>query len=921
MTRGFLSVFRIVCGFSLLALPACQTGSANVSVHVEPETAEAAPLTTRAFSASVHGTSDRRVTWSVIGPGSVSPDGLYTAPSVIPPDSQNLIRVVATSVTGKTAEATVRIIPVPLEPTRGPTEGGTIVRITGEGFVPGTAISFGGVDVPSTDMTIESEVLIRAKTPARPALGPADLEILVPGREPLVYPEAFHYGATRIQMEGANLVSTCYRNSGEQVLADVTGDGKLDMVTACYDGGLSVYSGDGAGAFAPAFSAAFDTATDYPYGIAVGDLEGDGDTDFFVVGNMAAYVYRNEGGGAATFVGAVPWDGPTYGYTIELVAADLTGDGRADLAYSDYNNDRVCLKINDGTGVFGPVQFLATQNTPYDVIAVNVDGDTDMDLVAAYYSALPTGPGGITVMKNDGSGTFALANYPIRTAVYRIGAGDFDDDGDQDIIAISASLQPAWIRNSGTGIFSGITDVGQTIYPYNHYHQTSSVGTGDLDGDGITDAFVQLTHQNQLQVFYGVNLTGLAGIGAVYDTTSEPYTIAAADVTGDGMADLLASSYDVSEIYDGQGTRQFGPPKVLLGASPAHVGLLPKTAGSAVALVAHPSGGPSLGSVSFVEVSTMLDPIPTVTKLDLPATSSVGRVHAADVTGDGIQDVLAVDAGMNNGGKGSVWLLAGIDGTLYQPAVRVVSTDAQLVEVSDIAFADLDSDGRTDLVVSRHDGTNVETSSGVVQVLWGNARGGFEAAQLGWEGITPNRLAIADLDDDGLQEILVTDYVAGKLAILTVSGRSVVETAELDVGDQPLDILVADFDRDYVKDVAVMARYNLAYSIEIDVFHGLGYLTWDLPERYRFYGSGYGLVYGDIDGDELEDLAVPINYPPSVAVLRGHDGGRFLDPELALVPGNPIGVSLADIDGDSLIDLIVADSNTMSLRPLANRSK
>jgi len=920
MTRGFLSVFRALCAFSLLALPACQTDSANVSVRIEPETAEAAPLTQRTFSAKVRGTSDRRVTWSVIGAGSVTADGVYTAPSVIPPDTQNLIRVVATSVTGKTAEATVRIVPVPLEPTRGPTEGGTIVRITGESFVTGTQVFFGGIEVPSTDMTIESEVLIRAKTPARPALGPADLEILVPGRAPVLYPEAFHYGATRIQMEGASLVSVCDRQDGEQALADVTGDGHSDIVVACYDAGLAVYAGDSTGAFTPAFGAAFSLTTDYPYSVSTGDLEGDGDPDFFVVGDMAAHVYRNEGGTAATYVGALPWNGPTFGYYTRLSAADLNGDGRADLAYNDYAGNRIGVRLNDGAGNFAdPVFTLTGQTTPYDLVAANVDGDANLELLASY-SGSPVG--GVTVLDNNGAGAFTVSgSFAIRNNIYRIAVGDFDDDGDNDVIGIAASLQPAWIRNNGAGVFASVSDIGTAVYPFNHYHPSSRVSVGDLDGDGVTDAFVQATHQNQLQVYYGVATLGLSGTPDIYDSTSEPFRIEAADVTGDGTADLISASYGVTEIYAGQGTRQFGPPKVLLGASPAHVGLLPKTTGSAVALVAHPIGGTSLGSVSFVEVATMLDPVPNVTKIDLPFSSSVQRVHAADVTGDGLQDVLAVDAGSHNGGLGSVWLLAGVDNGTYAPAVRVVSTNAQLVEVSDIAFADLDNDGVTDLVVSRHDGASVESSTGVVQVLWGNSQGGFDSPLTGWTGVTPNRLAIADLDDDGLQEILVTDFVAGKLAILTVSGRSVVETAELDVGENPLEILVADFDRDYVKDIAVHARYDLAYLIEIDVFHGLGYLTWDLPERYRFYGYGYGLVYGDIDGDELEDLAVPINYPPSVAVLRGHDGGRFLDPELALVPGNPIGVSLADIDGDSLVDLIVADSNTMSLRPLANRSK
>lgn len=921
MMRGFVPVFRqlwVLAWVALPVLPACQKGSTSVDVRVEPASAELAPLTSKSFLAHVTGTSDRSVTWSVIGLGSISSDGVYTAPGVIPPDSQNLIRVVATSVTGKTAEAALRIIAAPLEPTRGPTAGGTIVRITGERFVPGTRVFFGGVEAPAEDLSIESSILLRVKTPPRDALGPADLEILVPGVDPLVYPEAFHYGATRIQMAGGTLVSTCYNNLGDSVLAELTGDGKADLAFACYDGGVQVHAGDGEGGFVQAFGAPFDVLSDYPYSIEAGDYDGDADADLFVAGNTGAHVYRNDGT-SVTFVGVVPWDGPTSGYYVSLSVDDLTGDGRADLAYNDYTSDRVVVKLNDGNGAYGGPTYIAAQNSPYDLVGADIDADADVDLVAAYYSTLPSGAmGGIIALKNNGAGSFtASAPVPVRNNVYRIGVGDFDDDGDADVIAVPANLAPAWVRNDGDGDFATVTDL---LHLGNHYHRTSAAGVGDLDGDGVTDAFVQYTHLNQVQVFYGAVGTGLEdAVG--YDTTTEPFTINAADVTGDGVAELVSTSYEVAEVYQGQGTRQFGPPKVVLGASPSHVGLLPKTTGSAIALVAHPTGGTSLGSVSLVDVSTMLSDAPDITKIDLPVTSSVERVHAADVTGDGLQDVLAVDAGNNNGGNGSVWLLEGLAGGAFEEAVRVVETDPAMPQVADIAYADLDGDGSTDLVVARHDGNYIESSLGGVQVLWGDGLGGFGEPAAAWNGVTPTRLAIADLDDDGMKEIVVVDNVANRLAVLSVGSRTITETAELDVGDSPSEIIVADFDRDYVKDIAVLARYPLAYSIEIDVFHGLGYLTWDVPERYRFYGYGYGMVYGDIDGDGLEDLAVPVDYPASVAVLRGHDNGRFLEPELALVPGDPVGVSLADIDGDALVDLIVADQSSTALRPLANRSQ
>jgi hypothetical protein len=122
-------------------------------------------------------------------------------------------------------------------------------------------------------------------------------------------------------------------------IADLDGDGKPDLAIANGAGYASVLLNQGSGLFGPAVDYA---AGQTPVGIAVADLNGDGKPDLAVVvtgevlngvnGNVS--VLYNEGKGAF----APPVHYPVGANSTAVVAADLNGDGKPDLAADDTGN-------------------------------------------------------------------------------------------------------------------------------------------------------------------------------------------------------------------------------------------------------------------------------------------------------------------------------------------------------------------------------------------------------------------------------------------------------------------------------------------------------------------------------------------------------------------------------------------------------
>ena len=144
------------------------------------------------------------------------------------------------------------------------------------------------------------------------------------------------------------------------VLVDLNGDGNLDVAVTDSDAlttgnTVSIYLGDGAGAFGTRQATSVGSGTVVPIGIAAADFDSDGDIDLavaaygFNTAGSTVILLRNTGNGSF----AAPVSFPVASGPYDLVAGDLTGDGRPDLVVA-YESYTLSVLVNDGAGGFGP---------------------------------------------------------------------------------------------------------------------------------------------------------------------------------------------------------------------------------------------------------------------------------------------------------------------------------------------------------------------------------------------------------------------------------------------------------------------------------------------------------------------------------------------------------------------------------------
>jgi len=164
---------------------------------------------------------------------------------------------------------------------------------------------------------------------------------------------------------------------------------------------------------------------------------------------------------------------------------DLDGDGDLDMAVANFTSDDTSVLLNNGDGTFAAQTRYDAGNGPWSVSLGDLDGDGDLDMAVANSALLDGGGDDMSVLLNNGDGTFAAqTRYAAGDNPTSVSLGDLDGDGDLDMaVANASSADASVLLNNGDGTFAA-----QTRYAVGDGPR--SVSLGDLDGDGDLDMAV-----------------------------------------------------------------------------------------------------------------------------------------------------------------------------------------------------------------------------------------------------------------------------------------------------------------------------------------------------------------------------------------------------------------------------------------------
>ncbi len=296
-----------------------------------------------------------------------------------------------------------------------------------------------------------------------------------------------------------------------------------------------------------------------PFHVAIGDFNGDGRQDIASTNYSDNTVSIRLGNGLGNFSGTTnistgiqPWS---------VAVGDFNGDGKQDLAVVNNGSNNVSIRLGDGLGNFSgntelPVGILPTAVATGDF---NNDGKTDLAIALL-------GSNAIAVRFGDGTGNFTgNLNVPAGSGPFSIAISDFNGDGKQDIASVDYNVNSVSMNlGNGSGGFSGgATIVNVGVNPY-------AIASGDFNGDGKQDIATANYNSNNVSIRLGDGTGNFFGITEV-TVGIGPGSVTIADFNGDGKPDLVAANYlsNNISIRFGDGNGMFtGNTNILVGTGP-----------------------------------------------------------------------------------------------------------------------------------------------------------------------------------------------------------------------------------------------------------------------------------------------------------------------------------------------------------------
>lgn len=606
-------------------------------------------------------------------------------------------------------------------------------------------------------------------------------------------------------------------------------------------------------------SATFQTDTSLPGigAVAAGDLNGDGFVDVVGIdqlhGQIAVWLANADGSLKTPVLYPLPGT-----LTEGAVVADVNGDGKADVVAASRDssgNEQLSLLTGNGDGTLNAARSnaLATPTggttTVYfgTLIAADLRHTGHLDLV---------GSNG-TVLLNDGAGNFtaaAAAAFPPLQASSGFGpnltTADFNKDGIADLAVDTGPLIRVFL-GKGDGTFTAGASYAAT-------DNVGYLGAADLDGDGNVDLWSGLSGGG---VFggdqYGTEQANALmgnGDGTFQSAPSLPFVYTGtnvADLNGDGIRDAIGVNADLSLTpYLGSATGRF-------------------TAGTSVTTSPVTVGGTAI------------------------TLGNVGSLAIGDLNGDGAADVVYTATDVNaasytfvvyGNGHGGF----GAPNAIPQPSLVGSGDTDSLEKISNLRLADVNGDGKLDLVYAYSDlGTPSGTYSVANAVQLGNGDGTFKApavipfysgnTQIYYSSVVAS---IADVNGDGKPDLVLLSQASTTNAVVNT------------------------------------------YPVQIQVALGHGDGTFATPVTVagpdlmvtQFYGTQYApIVFADMNGDGKPDLVATgssTTGSPQVAVALGNGDGTFQTPIKQTYSGqflNGQGLGVADFNGDGKLDVVLTN--------------
>jgi hypothetical protein len=337
-------------------------------------------------------------------------------------------------------------------------------------------------------------------------------------------------------------------------VADIDGDGKVDIVVNCVSGQrISIFrntSTVGNVSFATRFDLTTPTNCN---AVCLVDLDGDGKIDIVGTNRTTSNsigIFRNTStSGNLSFAARVDYSAGSDPY--QPVFADINADGKPEIVNAAFASGQIAVHENtssSGSISFNSAVFFTSGSGTSMLSAEDIDGDGKVDIVSSNFTSNK-----FVIFRNThtsgsiASGSLTSSDLSIGTNPQHVNLNDIDGDGKKDLITTHQTAGNLVIyRNTSTsGSISFATGVS-----YTSGSVARSAMVADINGDGKPDVVTSNISSNTFRVYQNNSTSGSISLstGTTFATNAGPYYAYPVDVDGDTKPDIITANFSSNNI-------------------------------------------------------------------------------------------------------------------------------------------------------------------------------------------------------------------------------------------------------------------------------------------------------------------------------------------------------------------------------------
>ncbi len=690
-------------------------------------------------------------------------------------------------------------------------------------------------------------------------------------------------------------------------LGDLNGDGKPDLITTDrYSNSVSVLKNKSS-----IGSISFDSNVDYaigadPFYAVAGDLDGDGRPDIIAANTSDAVVSVLKNVSGLNIAPIITSFTPTTGNNGTVVT--ITGNNfTAATAVKFGGTDAASFKVDSATGITAVAGTGASGN----VSVTTANGTATLagfiytgPIITSFNPAVAVAGTTITITGENFNGATAVTFGGVAAASFTVNSASsisaVTGAGASGSVAVTTPAGTASLAGFSFGApsITSFTPVSGTLGSVVTINGTNfdTVANNNIVFFGAVKAVVSSATSTQLNVIVPAG------------TTCQPLSVTTNHLTAFAALSFITTfASDTTALS----TRSFSDLiNYATGIGPVAVCISDVDADGKPDLIV---ANAVANSISILKNGSTIGNISIGTKTDFSASASPRSIAANDLDGDGKPDIVVTNFNSGNAASISVFRNTSTAGNISMAAKTDYSTGNGSIGT---AIADMDGDGKPDILVA-------SGNSGFVSFFKNVSTPGTimlaPKIDIPLRGHADN-IVTADLDNDGRPDLITSNFSGTSISVLrnisTGGFFSLAAQTDYSAGSNPIYLSAIDLDGDGKIDIA-LSNYS---SGNISFYKNLstaGYISFSQKQDYNVAVSNIALA--DVNGDGKPDLIAGVSSAGNFSVLPNASAGAgdisFL-PKVDFTTGNSDTFTASgDLDGDGKPDLISVNSllNTVSI--------